>query len=261
MRIQDLLRETVLHRSDAEILLAALFQKNRTWIMAHPEREVTEAERETWAAWEQRRLKREPIVYIIGEKEFYARPFIVDRRVLVPRPATEGLVDVALAFLHAPTDAVVPTDAGIVAVSRVFRAGEVTTVVDVGTGSGAIAVTLALERPDLSVIATDISENALAVARKNADRHGVAGRISFRQGSLLDPVRDLTRPFLLVSNPPYVRSDRTLPRDITDFEPHAAVFAGPDGMEVIRPLLKAAKAHPACSGFVLECEAEQAQTL
>ncbi len=261
MSIDDLLAATRLPRSDAEILLAALLRVDRTWVLAHPERELTPEETAQWSAWEKRRLRHEPIVYIVGEKEFYGRPFHVDRRVLVPRPATEGLVDVALACLNAPSDSVIPIDAGIVAVGRVVRKGDAKTVVDMGTGSGAIAVTLALERPDLHIIATDTSADALEVAEANADRHGVSDRVTFLHGNLLEPVTHPREPFLLVSNPPYVQGGRELPADITDFEPHEAIFAGPEGMDVIRPLVKAAKAHPACLGFVMECEEGQAERI
>jgi len=136
-------------------------------------------------------------VYITGEKEFYGRTFSVDPRVLVPRPATESLVDVALAWLHEPTDTVVPIDAGIVAMSCILRHEPTSAVVDVGTGSGAIAVTLALEMPDLTVIATDVSRGALDVAERNAERHGVRDRIAFLHGPCLEPLRDFRNSFLL----------------------------------------------------------------
>ncbi len=254
MTVADLLSASKLQRNEAEILLAALLRKDRTWILAHPEQEVSESHLQRWRTWEQRRLAHEPIVYITGEKEFYGRPFTVDARVLVPRPATEGLVGVALAFLAAPSDSIVPTDAGIVAVSRILKKLPVTTVVDVGTGSGAIAITLALERPDLTFVATDISEGALDVAQRNAERHNVRDRIAFLHGSCLDPILKLGNPFLLVSNPPYVCSDRRLPRDVVEYEPSNAIFAGPEGLDVIRIIVQQAIEHPACCGIVMECE-------
>lgn len=262
MRVDDLLAATPLPRNEAEILLASMLEKDRTWIMAHPEALLPEAQVKEWKALERRRLRGEPIAYIRGTQEFYGRTFHVESGILIPRPATEGLVDVALTWLHEPADIVVPTDAGIVCVSRTFRAAaDIHTVVDMGTGSGAIAVTLALERPDVTVISTDISDDALRVARLNAERHGVADRITFRRGSLLEPVSDLTTPFLLVSNPPYVKSDRQLLRDITDFEPHEAIFAGPEGLDVITPLIEQARKHSACCGFVVECEEGQVSAI
>lgn len=258
MRIADLLSATPLPRSEAEILLARLLKRERTWVMAHSEYALTEEEKLIWEDWERRRGAGEPAAYLTGEQEFYGRRFLVDRRVLIPRPATETLIDVALAWLRSPHDTVADADAGIVAVARVLRLSpEIRTVVDVGTGSGAISVILALERPDLAVIATDASADALDVATDNVKLWNVADRVTLRRGNLLDPVADLREPFLLVANPPYVSSDRTLPRDIADFEPRMAIFAGPDGLDVIRPLMAQATHHPSCCGFVLECETEQ----
>jgi release factor glutamine methyltransferase len=162
-----------------------------------------------------RRAASEPVAYILGEREFYGRPFVVTPAVLIPRPETELIVDEALAIIEGPNPQMA----------------------DVGTGSGCLAVTLAGERVGASVLATDISAEALEVARRNATRHGVADRVTFEQRSLLAPEPDVFD--VIVSNPPYVgMGDReALPPDVRLYEPHAALFAGDSGLDVIRELL------------------------
>jgi release factor glutamine methyltransferase len=169
-----------------------------------------------------RRQSHEPIAYITGTREFYGRDFRVTRDVLIPRPETELVVDEALARLPAPT-----TD-------RVVRLAEV------GTGSGCLAITLALERGDAEVVATDVSAAALAVARRNADRLGAGPRIDFREASLVDGA--VSSFDVVVSNPPYVpeRDRLTLDADVRDYEPAGALFSGHDGLETIRDLIPAA---------------------
>ena len=258
MRIEDILRHSPLSSLETEVLLASLLAKERTWVWTHPEAQLSKNQEERWRAWMERRGKGEPVAYITQEREFFGRMFSVDRRVLIPRPATEGLISVAQAWLKKPANNTTEIDAGIVAVAKVLHVAEhIRTVVDVGTGSGCIAISLACEDPTLTVLATDISEDALDVARTNAKRHGVDTRIRFLQGNLLDPVSDLLEPFLLISNPPYVPSERTLSPDVDRFEPSIAIRAGADGMDVIRPLLEAARRHPSCCGFILECEEAQ----
>jgi len=169
-----------------------------------------------------RRRGGEPVAYITGEKEFYGRSFAVTPDVLIPRPETEGLVECALEAIDAAASA--------------GTRGEPVNVIDVGTGSGCIAVTLALERPGARVAATDISEAALAVARANAARYDVAGRITFTPGSL---TAGFTGVDIVVSNPPYVAlaDRRALMRDVRDFEPATALFGGDDGLGVIEALI------------------------
>jgi release factor glutamine methyltransferase len=178
-----------------------------------------------------RRLAREPVAYLLGKREFYGRPFAVRAAVLVPRPETELLVDVARTWI---------------------REGNVRTVADVGTGSGCVAITLVLEHPALAVLATDTSPDALSVARLNADTLG-AGSIDWRLTDLLDGV---CGPLdLIVSNPPYVpeRDRGSLQPDVRDFEPALALFAGADGLDVIRRLVPAASATlRAGGGLVME---------
>jgi release factor glutamine methyltransferase len=197
----------------------------------------------------ERRSRREPVAYITGMREFYGRDFVVTPDVLVPRPETELLIDEALIRLGdlkgslpdlkvRPTYEVRPTS------------GVRPTYVDVGTGSGCIAITLALECPDARVVAIDSSAAALDVARENATRLG-AGDIEFRLGDLLT---GLDAPVdLIVSNPPYVREcDReSLQPEVARFEPAGALFAGPDGLDVVRALVPAAAALLAPRGWLI----------
>lgn len=182
-----------------------------------------------------RRSSHEPVAYLLGEREFYGRAFRVTRDTLIPRPETEGLVDQALHWVQN-----MPGD-------RPLR------IVDVGTGTGCIAITLALEiqrTPPATVIAIDTSESALAVAGDNAQRFN-AGALTFRQGSLLADIRGPVE--LIVSNPPYVaEADRgTLQPDVVDFEPAEALFAGGDGLDVIRQLIPAARDALAPGGVLI----------
>ena len=153
-------------------------------------------------------------------------------------------------------------DTDIVGVSEVWGPlSDIHTIVDIGTGSGCMAITLACELPEINVMATDISAAALNSARTNAKRHRVGERISFLQGNLLEPITELKNPFLIVSNPPYIPKGEKLPIDSTEYEPKIALRAGPDGLAVLRPLLHAARTHPACRGFVLECREDQENAL
>jgi release factor glutamine methyltransferase len=185
-----------------------------------------------------RRATHEPVAYITGVREFYGREFHVTPAALIPRPETEALVEVAL---HAATNA---------------RTQSALTLIDVGTGSGCLAVTVKLERPSTRVIATDISAAALDVARRNAARLGAD--VEFVETSLLPPH---IQADVIVSNPPYIpEHDRaTLPADVREFEPAAALFAGPDGLDVIRELVPAAHAALRPGGrLVMEIGAGQA---
>jgi len=205
-------------RLDAEVLLAACLQIDRLCFFTHAEREIDAAAEQVFAGWIQRRIKGEPVSYIVGMKEFWSLPFRVTPAVLIPRPETEVLVEEALA--------VMPTNPG-----RPWR------VLDVGTGSGAIAVALATECKNIQVTATDFSSEALTVAKDNAERNGVTGRIAFLQGDLFEA---LTGRFdLIVSNPPYIsRSDfDLLPPGIRNYEPTGALLAGEDGTDVHRKLI------------------------
>jgi release factor glutamine methyltransferase len=189
-----------------------------------------------------RRARREPVAYITGEREFYGRSFRVTRDVLIPRPETEFVVDAALACLAA-------------------RPGATPRIIDIGTGSGCIAVTIACEAPSVRLTASDVAPEAIAIARENATRHGVVDRIDFVEGSLFAGRTDPEGGWdLAVSNPPYVaRRDRdTLAPDVRDFEPDQALFGGDDGLEVIRALARAAGTALASGGsLVMEIGAGQ----
>jgi release factor glutamine methyltransferase len=180
-----------------------------------------------------RRAAREPLAYILGEREFYGRVFGVGAAVLVPRPETELLIDEALHCLRRIERE--PDHAGV-------TVPEPARVLDIGTGSGCVAITLALEAPSIHLAATDTSADALQIARSNAVRLGAADRIEFQVADLaggLDAAFDM-----IVSNPPYVpEPDRpSLPPEVRDHEPSGALFAGPDGLDVIRRLVPAAAA-------------------
>jgi release factor glutamine methyltransferase len=172
-----------------------------------------------------RRVEREPVAYIIGHREFWGLEFEVTRDVLIPRPETELIVEETLALDRAGATG---TGGGL---------GASPVIVDVGTGSGCLAVALAHELPRARVIAIDVSTVALHVAKRNADHHGVNARITWHAGSLLEPVdREVD---LIVSNPPYVPlgDAETLPPDVRDYEPAVALFSGGDGLATIRALV------------------------
>lgn len=261
MTVSDALSALSIPRSDAEILLAHVLRSTRTAVFAHPERELTAKEEELFKDAVTRRGRGEPVSYITGTKEFYGRMFQVNRHVLIPRPASEILVSVALDLIDGGGDRAVEADSGIVVVGRNWKRVVPPLVVDVGTGSGCIATTLALERPKLNVIAIDVSPDALAVAEQNILDHKVQNRVTCKLGSLLEPVKDLAKPFLLVSNPPYIPEGEVLMKDVADFEPHTALFAGNDGTDIIKQLLHEAKEHPFCIGAVMEMRADQASGL
>ena len=200
-------------RLDAELLLADAMGTTRTQLHLAPERELTLAESDRFAELLRRRRAREPVAYLLGKRAFRHIELTIDERVLVPRPESEGLVEAGLAL---------PRGARVV---------------DVGTGSGAIALALKHERPDLEVLATDVSADALAVARANAE--ALRLDVTFVQGDLLDAVQGELDAVL--SNPPYVarRDLPTLQPEVTA-EPDVAVFGGFDGFEVVRRLVPAA---------------------
>lgn len=217
-------------RLEAELLLAHLLEQPRVFLHAHPETPLTPAQAKAYAALVQRRAGHEPLPYITGHVEFYGRDFTVTPDVLIPRPETELLVETALAWMDTH---------------------DVTRAVDVGTGSGCIAVTLAAEMPSLNVIATDLSTAALRVARANARRHNVQDCARCVQANLLTPLPD---PFfdLIVSNPPYVALDEweTLPLSVRR-EPRQALRAGPEGLDAIRRLLAQARPRLRPGGLLL----------
>ena len=248
-----------LPRSDAELLCAYSLDHDRTWLLAHPEALVSPKQADHFLKLLERRQRHEPLAYLLGEKEFYGRTFIVNQTVLIPRPSTEGLIDATLLFLEDGVERVTPIDTDISAVSvRVVDIRNVHTIVDVGTGSGCIAITLSLQRPEFHIIGTDISERALELAQKNAQNLG-AQDIDWKQGDGLSPLADLREPFLVVSNPPYIPEAEVLMPDVQLHEPDVALRGGNDGLRVLQQVTAEAVHHPFCQGFVFECRSSQVQ--
>jgi release factor glutamine methyltransferase len=217
-------------RKDAEGLLLHLVGKNRAWLLAHLDDDFAGCTAIRYEGMIRRRLAGEPMQYITGEAEFYGLPFHVTPDVLIPRPETEHLVE------------------RVVALARSFAQPRI---VDVGSGSGAIAVALAHDLPAARITAIDISEAALALARENAERSGADTRIRFLHGDLLGPIT-AERFEVVVSNPPYVPSAErdTLAVEVRDHEPALALFAGDDGLEIYRRLIPAAYFVLVPGGFI-----------
>lgn len=207
------------------LLLHAIGKRESSWLYAHFDEILSPHIAQEFAALVIERATGKPLAYILGEAEFCGRPFYVNEHVLIPRPETEQLIDATLEYtrLHTPA-----------------------TIADIGTGSGCIAVTLALELPDIHIIATDISLAALEIARKNARRHGVAGRIEFLEGDMLEPLAGKQVDFI-VSNPPYVPTGEIpqlsspmwkLNRDTAGlaFEPRSTLDGGTDGQQFVNQI-------------------------
>lgn len=219
----------------AELLLAHTLGCERLRLYMEADRPALPEEREKLRELVGRALKQEPVQYLVGEAWFFGLPLHVDRRVLIPRPATETIVEHALQHLR-----------------RAERAHEAIRIADVCTGSGCVAVALAKHLPKGEVVATDVSEGALEVARLNAERHGVADRIDFRAGHLLEPLRG-ERFGLLVANPPYIPDAEweAVAPNVRDHEPTLALRGGADGLDLVRPLLAGAPAHAEAGAWVL----------
>jgi release factor glutamine methyltransferase len=204
---------------DAELLLLHTLQIPRITLIAYPDRELTPSQRTAYEATIARRLHHEPIQYITGEQEFYGLSLKVSPAVLIPRPETEHLVE---------------------AVLKALPANQPLKIADIGTGSGAIAIALAVHLPQAAITALDISAEALSIAATNASEHKVANRIRFLQSDLLSAVDHEHATFdAIVSNPPYIpESDRaTLHPQVRDHEPPTALFAGETGLDIYRRLI------------------------
>lgn len=215
---------------DADVLARHVLGWDRAALLVHGGEPPPPGFAERYDALIARRAAREPVAYITGVREFWERDFEVTRDVLIPRPETELIVEAALERADR---------------SRPLR------ILDVGTGSGCLAVTLAAELPLARVVASDTSAAALRLARRNAGRHGVASRISWLRADLLDA---FAGPLdIVVSNPPYVPSGDALVPEVAGYEPAAALYAGPDGLAALRRLIPAARAVLAPAGcFVVE---------
>ncbi|MHB1117463.1 peptide chain release factor N(5)-glutamine methyltransferase [Sideroxydans sp.] len=215
-------------RSEVQALLQTALGVNRAYLLAHPERVLTEQELSRYQASLQRRLQGEPLAYILGEREFFGLNFKVTPATLIPRPDTELLVELALA--------------------RISSAG--CRVLDLGTGSGAIALAIAHARPDAEVTAVDASEPALSVALENARRLQIRNT-SFVSSDWFSALAG-QRFDLIVSNPPYIaENDRHLAQGDLRFEPATALASGSDGLHDIRRIISEAGAHLAAGGWLM----------
>lgn len=214
-------------RTDARILACAALGRDRAWLTAHGRDLLAETEDARFELFVAQRQLGVPVAYLVGAREFYGRDFTVGPAVLIPRPETETLVTEALRHMEAGCR-----------------------VLDLGTGSGAIAVTLACERRDAIIRASDASEEALTIARSNAQRHGAA--VSFARGSWYEAVAGEVFD-LIVANPPYVAAgDAHLSQGDLRFEPRAALTDGsPDGLGAIRAIVAGARAHLKSGGWLL----------
>lgn len=203
-------------RLDADLIVAHALKAKRIALYLDLDRPLIEAELTLIRALVARRRAREPMAYILGEREFYGRPFEVTRDVLIPRPDTETLVEQTLLALKA---------------SRLDGR-----LLDLCTGSGAVAVTLAAELPERAIVATDISQAALDVTKRNAERNGVSERVELRLGDLFGALHEGERFAAITANPPYIGADemKTLDVDVRDYEPRLALDAGVDALVFYR---------------------------
>ncbi|TVQ79260.1 MAG: peptide chain release factor N(5)-glutamine methyltransferase [Phycisphaeraceae bacterium] len=217
----------------AEMLLAHTLGCDRMRLYMDADRPANEDERARLRAMVSRALRHEPVQYLISEAWFFSMPFFVDRRVLVPRPSTETIVETVIQTARA--------------IDGPLR------IADICTGSGCISVALAKHLRNTTIDATDISDDALTVAALNAERHAVTPAIRFHQGDLLEPLPDSPGYDFLVSNPPYIPDHEwdSVEPNVKDHEPERALRAGPDGLDLIRPLLDRAPDHLAAGGMLL----------
>lgn len=225
---------------EAEILLGTLLDWNRARLLAHLDAPLPETIATTFRAWVLRRAAGEPLPYITGRIEFYALEFTITPAVLIPRPETELLVEMALEHADLAASGVLPGAAP----------GAPPIIADVGTGSGCIAIALTSHLPQARCYAIDLSPAALEVARQNAARHGLLERLHFLEGDLLAPLPEPVD--IIVSNPPYIAEDEwdSLPVSVQQ-EPALALLAGSDGLDAVRRLLAQAPAKLKSGGMLL----------
>jgi len=228
-------------RMNAEVLLMFTMGIDRAYMYAHPERELSAEECMRYEQALAERSRGVPAQYITGHQEFWGMDFVVSPAVLIPRPETEHVIEKVLALVKRENDSGRQTANSVPTAVSTVKGG--IRVVDVGTGSGCIAIVLANELPDTNIYATDISSAALDLARANAERHQLGSRIQFRQADLLDGLPSQSFD-LVVSNPPYVGESEgdQVQLEVRKFEPRNAVFAGHTGLEVIQRLVPAAGA-------------------
>lgn len=252
MTIKDALKQG--EPLEAEILLSFVLQQPKECLYAHPENNLTYRQEKNFKHRLSRRAKGEPVAYLTGHKEFYGLDFLVDKNTLIPRPESELLVEEVLRVCHPECNE------GSLKGERDSSASSLrmtpTTIIDVGTGSGCLAITLAKYLPDADIIAVDISLPALKIAKQNALRHNVEKQIKFIPGSLLQPIRHLADNTVIVANLPYL-SQQQMSEPSIKFEPITALYGGPDGLEyyakLFKQLIKAAN-------YTLILEIDPAQT-
>jgi release factor glutamine methyltransferase len=218
-------------RLNAEMLLMFVLGVNRAYLYAHPERELTSDEHSRFGEVTEQRASGVPSQYITGHQEFWGLDFLVSPSVLIPRPETEHLVETVL---------------------ELAREISAPRIVDVGTGSGCVALALAHELKSAEVYAVDLSADALEIARTNAARLQLDGRVRFLQSNVLSAVKSVHDFDLVVSNPPYVglKEADKVQRSVFKYEPRMAVFAGENGLDVIRPLIVQAHAALKLGGYL-----------
>ena len=224
---------------DAQVILAHILDKERGWLFAHYDQALTEEEAEDFAELVARRAAAEPVAYLVGHREFYGLELAVDPRVLIPRPETELMVDAVLDHIES-------------------RANQQVRMVDVGTGSGAVAAAVAANCPSVQIYAIDLSPAALEVAQENVKQHDTRGQITLLQGDLLEPLPEAVD--IIAANLPYITSDEylNLMADVRDYEPRLALEAGPEGLDLIERLLDQAPGHLYPGGVIfLEIGANQ----
>jgi len=232
MTLREALTEaaTTIDRREAETLLAHVLFRDRAWLIAHSDTELSSDLHIAYRALIARRAAKEPIQYLTDQQEFYGLNLHVTRDTLIPRPETELLVEAVLHWIAAKPAASPPPPPPHI--------------LDIGTGTGAIALALASNLPSASITATDLYPAALSVAEHNAARLGLAHRVAFLQSDLLaSSLLQSFAPFdVIVSNPPYVSlyEAATMPDEVLQHEPHTALFAGPQGLDIYRRLLPAA---------------------
>ena len=232
-------------RLDAEWLLSTALGVDRLQLYLQYDRPLSPEEREAFKPLLRRRASREPLQYIIGRAAFRQLELKTDPRVLIPRPETEVLVQEVLDWASAAGKSL----------GRVW---------EMGTGTGAVALSLAVEGACTTIVATDSSPDALSVAADNAERYDVSGLVEFREGSLFEPLEEGEEFDVIVSNPPYIAEGEKgeLQPEVRDWEPPEALFAGEDGLDVIRQLVAGAPEHLLAGGFLaLECGLGQVERI
>ena len=259
MTIDQILRTASIDRRDAELLLAYVLGTSRTTLFAHGHDELSQEHVTQFQVYAERRRNHEPVAYILGTKDFYGRSFSVRQPVLIPRPSTEALVDQALIALksHQLTSCVQEADADIIIWSHRLREKTWSDVVDLGTGSGCIAVTLACEVPSCFIRAIDCDPRCITLAQENAQCYGVSDRLSLQCGDGIEALQNIRQPFLLVSNPPYIPSSVMLMPDVALYESPAALWSGEQGIDLLTSIVRACHEHSCCTGMILECRADQ----